>query len=113
MNVVDSCCPLCVRRACLSLCKLLGLHKKKSYKGGQEVEEDEAGRITALESMHQAHDQHKASARGNPLVLPPPAAPLPPKPPKTEIKVTEEELFEDIGKDVLLPNETKPAEDRR
>jgi hypothetical protein len=27
--------------------------------------------------------------------------------------VTEEELFEDIGKDVLLPTETKPIEDRR
>lgn len=73
---------MCVRKVCLSLCKALGLRKKKSYKGGQEVEEDEAGRITALESVQQSQDQHKLAARSQP-VQPPPPVPQPPKPPKT------------------------------
>ena len=91
---------------------MIGLHKKKSYKSGQEVEEDEAKRITTMDSMHPSHDQHKSAMRGHSM-QPPPLPHLLLRTPKTEIKVTEEELFDDIGKDVLLPNQTKPIEERR
>lgn len=77
----------------MSICRMLGMQKKKSEKGGQEIEEDiEARRITAMELAHPHHDQQRTNTKSHIVQATPPAT-LPPKHPKTEIKVTEEELF--------------------